>query len=179
MRDVRALRTCIQHARESIVVGKASFARDLVPGLQVWHRLANRVTCMLRNRKEGRDVLPRGLQDGAANALVAGAATERVLESNGDVLFSQHLACRLFFFNERFRGHDDARRADSALHRAVIQKRLLQRMQFAVLRKVLDGFDLRSVRLEGRIDATHHGCAIHQHRANTALGLVAPNFGSG
>ena len=124
-------------------------------------------------------MLAGGLQYGAANALVTGAAAKRVFESDRYMLFSKYLAGRFLLLDERFRGHDDARRADAALHRAVVQKSLLQRMQFAVLRQALDGFDLRSVCLECRVDATHHGRAIHQHRANTALGFVAPNLGSG
>ena len=95
------------------------------------------------------------------------------------MLFSQNLPVCLFLIDERFCGHDDAWRADSALHRTVVQERLLQRMQFTVLRKVLDGFDLRAVCLERRINATHHGRTVHQHRANTALGLVAAYLGSG
>src|SRR5690606_5084336 len=177
VRVVGTLGTSVEHAGEDVVVGVAGAARHLVNVVRAVYRLADDLERLdgLRRLEGDRPLtaqFARRRVDGVNNAGVAGAAAEGVLERNLDVgvggvevLVKERLGC-----------HDDARRAVAALYRAMIDERLLERVQLAVLREALDGGDLAAVGLKHRVDAGVDGRAIDQHRTDAALGLFTADL---
>src|SRR3954453_1438478 len=71
------------------------------------------------------------------------------------------------------RSHQHPRRADSTLRTACLSEGLLQRMQIAVLRQLLNGADLGARHLHHRNKAAIHKLIIDQHGAGTTFALTA------
>ena len=77
------------------------------------------------------------------------------------------------------RRHNHARRTDAALRSSAFKKRLLYRVQNAVLSKPLDRAQSSSLGLEHGNQAAIYQFTIHEHGAGTALSFAAALFGSG
>ena len=75
-------------------------------------------------------------------------------------------------------GDDQARRAESALHRAGLDERLLHRVQLAAGRQALDGDDLAALGLPGEHQAGADELAVEVDRARAALALLAGVLGA-
>jgi hypothetical protein len=60
----------------------------------------------------------------------------------------------------------------------MLDKRLLKRMQFAVLCESFNGYDIASVNFFYRFLTGKHGFIIDQHRASAAQSLAATIFNS-
>src|SRR5207245_436528 len=81
---------------------------------------------------------------------------------------------RLGVVAQKRRGRDDeARRAEAALHRAGIDERALHRMQVLARCEILDGADIAVFRSASEDQTRAHQLAVHQHRARSALTLLA------
>jgi len=118
--------------------------------------------------------------DGADDAGVAGAAAVGVLERDADVVVGRVRV----FGQQGGGGHQQAGRAEAALHRAVGDERLLQRVEpFRPVRVVagqpFHGDDRAALGLEGRVVTGEHRHAIHLDGADAALRFVAADLGAG
>ena len=101
--------------------------------------------------------------------LVAGAAAEVAREGLADLVVRR--ARRVI---EQVDGGDDqAGRAEPALHGAGGEKRLLDAVQRTVLGDALDGDDVVPVGLRREDEARADERAVEQHRARSALALLA------
>jgi hypothetical protein len=78
---------------------------------------------------------------------------------------------------QRDRGHHLARRAKTALEGVVINKGLLDRMQYGVLGETLDRRDFASLCGSRKHEAAIHASAIEMHRAGAALTKVTALLG--
>ena len=170
---------CVQHAREMVVVREFRLPADLGQRIRVGLRLADFVSGGTGERNVGPDVLARCLPDGVNDALVAGATAIGVFQRDLDVALGDLFTRGLFFIQQSLGCHDQAGCADAALNRAVVQERLLQRMQAVISGKALDGLHAGALRLESGVGATDYRRAFNQHGADAALGLVAADFRSG
>ena len=103
--------------------------------------------------------------EGIIDRVIAGAAAEIAFQHARQII-----ACRLI---EGRRGHDHACGAEAALEGLRIEKRLLHRVQLAVLGEPLDSGDLALGGAEGRQQAAMIGHAVEPHRAGAAIALVA------
>ena len=74
---------------------------------------------------------------------------------------------------------DLPRRAIAALERVMVDERLLQRMQRAVVRQAFDRGDLRAIVHDGERQARIDAPAVDQHGAGAALALIAALFRAG
>src|SRR5579864_4002044 len=74
---------------------------------------------------------------------------------------------------QRLRGHDLARRADTALEAPIVEKRLLQRVQAIVLSEPLDRGNLGAIRHYGQRDARTDRLAVEYHGASAASAYAA------
>ena len=169
----------IQHARETVIVGKFRLATNFGQRIRVGLCLANFPGRGDGCRDIGRYILSGCLLDGRDNTLVAGTAAIGVLQGDLDVGFVWYFTRCLFFIQQSLGCHDYAGGTDAALHCAMIQKRLLQGMQLLVGGKAFDGLYLGTRCLESGEGATDHRCAVDQHRADTALGFIATDLGAG
>jgi hypothetical protein len=61
----------------------------------------------------------------------------------------------------------------------MLDKRLLERMQFLAFGKAFYGHDLAAFVLDGEREARIDAFSIHEHGASAARALVAPFLGSG
>src|SRR5262249_42732944 len=87
------------------------------------------------------------------------------------------LASRLWIFREQCRGRDqDAGQAVAALSGLLVQERLLQRMQGAVVRQSFDGGDGTASDGGDLACAGMLGLAVDQHHAGAALLGTAAEF---
>jgi hypothetical protein len=77
------------------------------------------------------------------------------------------------------RRHDHAGRAEAALQRVILVKRLLHRMQRVALRQALDGDHLAVLAGERQHRARFHADTVEMHRAAAALAGVAAHMGAG
>src|SRR5210317_345953 len=161
-----------------VVVGKTCRPLDLRQRVRIWTRLANLPFGRAGFGQVGWYILTRGLQNGADDALVTRAAAVGVFECCTDIGFGDRLVHGGLTVEQALRGHDQSGRTDSALHGTVIEERLLQRVQFALLRDALDRLDRRSLCFECRVHATDDGCRIDEHRADAALGFGAAYLGA-
>src|SRR5690242_8388694 len=97
----------------------------------------------------------------------------------GDRLADFLLAGILVALEERARGHEHARRAESALQAVLLGEALLHRMELAALLQAFDRGDLAAVRLHGEHGARLHRLAVQVHRAGAAVAGVAADVGPG
>src|ERR1700747_156629 len=70
------------------------------------------------------------------------------------------------------RRENHTRRADAALRRAALQKRLLQCVEPRALRKSFDRSDLGAFGLQNRYEATVHQYSIHNDRTGATLAFA-------
>src|SRR6266536_3738493 len=94
-----------------------------------------------------RSLLPKlggGVENGAHHLVVAGAATEVA----GEPVARLGLRRVRVAVEQGFRRDQDARRAEAALERRVLEEFSLQRMQLMSARNALDGLDRVAVRLD-------------------------------
>jgi hypothetical protein len=76
-------------------------------------------------------------------------------------------------------GDDQARRAEAALHRALVHEGLLHRGEAAVRAEALDGGDLPAGGRRRQHQARAHEHAVDEHGARAALALLAGCLGAG
>ena len=74
---------------------------------------------------------------------------------------------------------DEAGDAIAALHRAVLDEGLLERVQRLAVAQALDGRNLAALGAQGGGQAGKHRLAVHDHRAGPAFALIAADFGAG
>src|SRR5260370_19730319 len=74
---------------------------------------------------------------------------------------------------QRLHGHDESRRAKTALRAAPIAISFLDRRQTAMLAHALDGRDFLLLATRGQQRAGHHRDTIHQHGTGAAGRLIA------
>src|SRR5882724_7917125 len=79
---------------------------------------------------------------------------------------------------QRYARQDHSRSAVSALHRANLEERLLQRVQPSVVLQALDGCDLPARGSANRGDARPRRGAVDEYSASAALALAATVFAS-
>ena len=130
----RSERGAIKHSREAVVVRKLRAAVDLFYCIRPRYDLADdshsarQRQFRLGHRVSGPEAV-RSRLNGPDDGGIAGAATESVLERLSD-LGLRWIGRTL----QQCRGsHDLARDTEAALHRAKLHKRLLQRMEMAIL----------------------------------------------
>ena len=76
-------------------------------------------------------------------------------------------------------GNNEARRAEAALLRVIVNERLLDGMEMARLAKAFHGGDLRALCVDGQHRAGVHGFVVHQHGASAAGAAIANALGAG
>src|SRR5215813_13970577 len=116
-------------------------ARD---GVRVARRVSAAAT--VRRMRLARSLaahLGGGIEHGADHLVVAGAAAEIA----GEPVARLGLGRAGIAVEQRLGGDQQARRAEAALQRGVLQKLALQRMQLVAARHALDGLDLAAFRL--------------------------------
>ena len=107
---------------------------------------------------------------------VAGAAAEHAAQRILDL----GAARRVTVGQHVLRRHQHAGRADAALRRAMIEKRLLQRRERAVgVGQALDRLDRPAVHLAHRHQAGADLPAVEQHGAGAAVAGIAADLGAG
>lgn len=110
--------------------------------------------------------------EGCHNSRIRSAAADIALHELCDLCVRRVGIC----FQQGDAGHDHARRAKRALHRAFVKERLLQRMEFPVR---FEPFDRCYLPLRRRSYAESAGMArvaVNQHRASAALAFTAAVF---
>src|SRR5712691_12687851 len=112
---------------------------------------------------------PRGEAHGVEDLCVAGAAAEVAREGLADLVVA-----RVGVALEQVGGrHDQARGAEAALDGAALAESLLHRVQPLAFGEPLDRDDAVPVRLRRQHEARTDERAVEQHRAGTALALLA------
>jgi hypothetical protein len=81
--------------------------------------------------------------------------------------------------DERSAAHHHARRAEPALHRVVLDERLLDGMKRVAVGESLDRRDTPASRVEGERHAARCHLAVEPHSARRAGASVATDFGAG
>jgi len=125
-----------------------------------------------------------GLPGGVDNGPVAGAAAEIARQRIVDCCPIGSLAIAV---EMREQAHDDAGRAKAALRPVTGRHRGLHRMQFSLVREILDRDEFAAVQLAERRDAGVHRfikqapvmLPCDHHRARTAIAFGAAFLGSG
>src|SRR5258706_15524060 len=100
---------------------------------------------------------------------VARAAAQVPADGLADLLLARVLVA----LEERARGHQHARRAESALQAVLLGEALLHRMQLAALLQALDRGDLGAVGLHREHRAGFDRLAVEVHRAGAAMDRIA------
>src|SRR5882724_2613094 len=100
---------------------------------------------------------------------VPGAAAQVPRDRLADLLLARVLVA----LQQRARGHQHARRAESALQTVLLGEALLHRMELAALLQALDRGDLGAVGLDGEHRARLHRIAVEDHGARAAVRRVA------
>ena len=114
-------------------------------------------------------IAPAACVHGVEDLLVPGAAAEVPRERLADLV-----VVRIWNAAEQVgRRHDEARRAEPALHRAGVRERLLHGMELAVRGEPFDRDDLVAVGLRGEHEARAHELAVEEDGARSALALLA------
>ena len=103
------------------------------------------------------------------------AAAEIIFQARADVLLRR----LRIEFQQADPGENHARRAKAALHPVVVHERLLQRMQFPVLRQTLDGDDFLARHVLDLQQARPRRALVDEHRAAAAKARAAAEFGAG
>jgi hypothetical protein len=73
-------------------------------------------------------------------------------------------------------GDQQAGRAEPALQATVLDERVLERGQVAVIGKALDGDDLPAIRLRSQHQARARRAPVHHHGAGAAVAVRAALF---
>ncbi len=76
-------------------------------------------------------------------------------------------------------GDDEARRAEAALLRVIVNECLLDGMEMGGIAQAFHGGDLRALRVDGQHRAGVHGFVVHQHGASAAGAAIADALGAG
>src|SRR5581483_908216 len=118
---------------------------------------------------------PRRRHHRVGDLLVAGAPAQVA----GQRLAHLRLGALGALVEKRLGGEDHARDAVAALHRAVLDERLLDRIEAPIAGEPLDGDDPTALALCGEHDAAVHRAPVEQHGAYPALGLEAVLLGAG
>ena len=80
---------------------------------------------------------------------------------------------------QRVRGHQETRRAETALQRMIFLERLLQRAERAIGRETFHRRELGLIRLYRQHQAGADRRAVMLHRATAAYAMLAADVGSG
>jgi len=118
--------------------------------------------------------LPRGSFDRPDNLVITGAAAEVSGEPETNLV----LRGIGIGVKKSFRRHDEPRSANAALERRLIKKRLLKRMQLAVVSDSFDGRDLRALDFHREDAAGIDEAPVEDHRAGAAVAVVAALLGT-
>ena len=110
----------------------------------------------------------RDAVDRVFDRVIAGTSTEIALEVARQILD--------LFLGQTSGGHDHARRAETALEAGSLHKRMLHRMQIAILREAFDGGHLVAVGAKGGNQTAMNRDAVEPHGARAAVAGVATFF---
>ena len=110
-----------------------------------------------------------GVLNGFDDFVVAGAAAEVAGEVEADFFF----AGRCVFFEQRFRLHDESRRADAALQSCAFQESILHFIKVVSAGDTFDRFQIGSFRFDGQDEATVDRATIHLHGTCSAVSVRA------
>ena len=180
-----------KHPVKGIVIRIQSRPRHLVDRIRSLQRLTD-LRQRLHHRRQHRIRHPAGAQilagrlHRADDRRVAGAAAVSVLQA----LLDLHLARVRVLVQQRLGLHDEPRRAETALRRAVADEGILKRMQFkrvagfilAAAPRLGQPFDrqhLRALRLERRVNAGIDRLTVDDDGAAAAFGLVTADLRAG
>ena len=144
----------------SIDLASAVEPRDAIPHFAV--------------RRHCRRLGARRRHHGGDDLRIAGAAAEHAAEHVLDLRFAR----RRIVPQQRDRRNDHARRADSALRRAMVEKSLFQPLGKRVV-EPFDGRDRASLDLTDGGQAGADGRAVDKHRAGAAIAGVAARLDAG
>ena len=75
--------------------------------------------------------------------------------------------------------HHHARCTEPTLQSAVLDERLLQRMQIVAVSHAFDGFDLGTISRSGQHQTRRDRATVHEHRAGAAVTRIAATLGTG
>src|SRR4029077_15129326 len=106
---------------------------------------------------------------------VAGAPAEVVSEPQPDAL----LRGARFAIEQRLCRHDEAGRAEAALQRGLLEEGALHGVQLLATGDAFNGDDFRSLRLDAEDQAGVYDAPVEDHRAASAVTVVAAFFGAG
>src|SRR4051794_17721616 len=106
---------------------------------------------------------------------VTGAAAQIARDGMADLRFARPR----ILVEQRLGGEHNAWCAEAALRTAMLDERLLQRMQFAAGGKPLDRRDAAARHLDSQNQARVDGDAVHQPRAGAAIPVATPFLGAG
>ena len=169
----------VEHAGKFVVIRKASAAFNFRHCIGVGLCLADSQTRFLSLGKIRWNLSAGCLKNRVDHALVTRTAAIGVFERGPDVFGSYRFTGGTLAIQQTLGCHDQPRCTDAALNGAMVEECLLECMQAAIFRQALDRFNLRSLCLERREYTTDNRYAVHENGANTTLGFVAANLGSG
>src|SRR5574341_1143390 len=170
----------IKHSRERIVVSVFGAPGDLIEDVLSRDWLADNLKRLNRLRavKSGWRFAAQ-LGGGGVNRVedgdIARAAAECIFEGDLHIIVSSVGV----LIEQTLGSHNQARRAESALDCAMLDKAALEWVKNAVFGKPFDGLHRCTLRLEGGIDARIDGFPIDDDRAGAAFGLFAADLGAG
>src|SRR5579885_1361788 len=110
-----------------------------------------------------------GVLDGAHHLVIPGAAAEVARDPIADLGLGRIEVA----VEQRLRGDQQARRAEAALQRRVLQELLLYGMQLAAGGEALDGLDRVPFGLDGEHQARAHETPVQDHAAGAAVAGAA------
>ena len=160
----------VQHPRLAQVGDIARPSRDLVQRVGPADGSADDAERAGGTHAGGR----RAGEDGVHDLPVAGAAAEVAAQ----VVHHVGLGRRRLLVEQRHGGQQHAGRAEPALHRAVIDERLLERMEGIGVAEALHREHLAAVGLDGEVGAGADRRAVDEHRAGAADLEVAGALGA-
>ncbi len=174
----------VQHALKLDIIGVNSAAGHLGHRIGARGHPADCLARVRRGRHLGRFHRLAGAQrfarrlDRADDGRVTGATAQRILERVLDVVFARVGVV----LQQRVGGHQLPGDAEAALHRAVLDESILQRVQPAggvLLSQPFHRGDVLAVRLDGRVVARKHRLSVDHHRAGAAFVFVAAHLHAG
>jgi hypothetical protein len=167
-----------QHIRESVIIRVECAPGDFCDGLLAWQRVPDNLEVFgigLGHVRRDRRFTPlHGCRrlDSPDHAGVTRTAAVGVLEGAFDIL----LAGMIVAVEQSPCGEDQARRTESALHRTMIDKRLLQGIEQTAFFQPFNGRYVPSFGPQRRVNAGVNRHAVDQDGAGAAFGLVAADF---
>src|SRR5439155_25626515 len=117
----------------------------------------------------------RDLRDRLLNAVIGTAAAQIAAQPVADIFGSR---IGMLVQKGLARNHE-ARSAKTALRRIIVNERLLNRMQLALLHQGLDRGDLLALGFDGQHRTRIYGFVIYQHGAGTTFRTVAYALSAG